>query len=129
MIAVSRKKIAQRIVAVLQRASAAQVMQATALVLKRQRRTADADLLLRDVGDARIQYAKHLEARVVSARPLTASVRQHLTTWLQRYYSVTTVTCHYVLDTAVLGGVRIETPRHRFQFSVADRLTTLKDHA
>lgn len=109
----------------LQQARSADVMRATARVLKSQRRIAEADLLIRDLGAERLVSARHLEANIISARALTKTSKQRLTQWLKTYYQAATINESYATDANLVGGVVITTPRHDFKFSVADRLEKL----
>lgn len=129
MTSLSRRKLARRILSVLKEAPADAVMRAAAHILHKQRRMAEGDLLLRDIADERITQDKQLEATITSARPLTSTGKQMVTDWLKKYYGVATVTGHYAINKDLVGGAVIETPRHRFKFSVADRLTTLITHS
>lgn len=128
MTTLSRRKLARRILALLTHTPHREVMRATAHVLQKQRRVGERDLLLRDIAEERLAAQGVVEATVTSARPLSASVKKDITKWLQAYYAASDVKSQYAQDDSLIGGAKIETPRHRFKFSIADRFTSLIAH-
>lgn len=129
MMRTSRRQLAARVVTLLKDHSAASVMKLVAAELKRRRATAEADLLLNDISLAVLAAEHHLTATVTSAHPLTPTTKATITAWLKQQYHAASVSCQYILDPTLIGGVVIETPQHRCDFSHATRLHRLTSHS
>lgn len=69
----------------------------------------------------------HVEATVTTVRPFDEALRTELVAYVTRIEKADTVILDEQIDTSILGGVIIETPKARFDASVRTRLKRLKN--
>lgn len=84
------------------------------------------ELILGDVA-ANLADLGHIEATVTTARPLTAELKQELTNYIKHIEGVSDITLNESVDPSLLGGVIVETPRKRFDASIATKLKRLRN--
>jgi F-type H+-transporting ATPase subunit delta len=84
------------------------------------------ELILADVA-ANLAALGHIEATVTTARPLTVELKQEITDYIKRIENVGDITLNESVDPALLGGVIVETPRKRFDASIATKLKRLRN--
>lgn len=101
------------------------VIQQIAAFLIEERRTREADVLVREI-ESELAHRGHIIADVYSAHALTASVRQSIERLLAEHYAGDDITLRAVLDSTLLGGVRVETSDAEYDGSLRARVTTLK---
>ncbi len=101
------------------------ITQQLAAYLIESRRTNEAATILRDVA-YHLAEAGHVEAVVTSTYALDASVEAAIEALVKRATDATDVTITATLDPSVLGGVKIETPGHELNATVAHKLQVLK---
>lgn len=81
------------------------------------------------LADIRYQFAySHgvLQASVTSARPLAPDQKTSLSRSLMQHYGARRVELHEVVDPAVLGGVKIDTPDKTLDQTTRSRLQALQ---
>lgn len=84
------------------------------------------ELILADIA-TNLARLGHVEATVTTARPLDPSLKKEVIAYIAQMESVTDIALHEAIDPTILGGVIIETPRKRFDASVATKLKRLRN--
>jgi F0F1-type ATP synthase delta subunit len=88
--------------------------------------TIDVSVLMRDVMQYRLEKGL-LEAHVISAHELTPLVLNDVEALLRRHYpAVKSITLVPIVDTNLVGGVRIELPQEILDLSVRGKLNRFK---
>ncbi len=88
--------------------------------------SADIDSLMRDVMAYRAEKGL-IEAVIVSAYPLTATVRKDVMAELkQEYPHAKSISITEEIDPSVVGGLRVESVHDQLDLTVRARLNTLK---
>ncbi len=72
-----------------------------------------------------IAQSNYLYAVVTTARPLTSPARAGIEAYLKEITGATTIELSEVVDTRIIGGVRIETPTAILDGSVHSKLANL----
>lgn len=85
-----------------------------------------ADQLMDDIKQEFEDRGILASAVATSARPLSANVKSSLKAQLKKVAKVKEVSLSEVLDTSVLGGVRIETANHTWDETIAAKLAEIK---
>jgi F-type H+-transporting ATPase subunit delta len=83
-----------------------------------------ASYLARDVAAA-LAGQGYVLARITTARPLTAAVRSSVEAFLRAETGAREVELETIVDTAVIGGARIETPTAELDATVRRQLAKL----
>lgn len=84
------------------------------------------ELILADIATNLAQLG-HVEATVTTARPLDPGLKKEVLDYIAQMENATDIALHEAIDPAILGGVIIETPRKRFDASVATKLKRLRN--
>jgi len=67
-----------------------------------------------------------VQARVVTARPLTDELRSYVESYVKNAEAAKTIILNESVETDIIGGIIVETPNKRFDASVASQLKRLK---
>jgi F-type H+-transporting ATPase subunit delta len=119
----TRTQVAEYLAAGL-KAKRTETVRAAAAWLVTTGRTRQANYLTRDAAAA-LTRDGYLLARVTTARPLTAAARSAIETFLKRETSATEIELELIINPAVLGGTRIETPTAELDGTIKAKLATL----
>lgn len=106
--------------------SRASVIEALAAYVVVNRLSSQLDLILADIA-ANLARLGYIEANVTTARPIDGALKAELLEFVKKMENAENVTLAEHLDPAILGGVIIETPRKRFDASVATKLKRLRN--
>ncbi len=87
-------------------------------------RSRQAKYLVQDVAAA-LATQGHLSARVTVARPLGPSGEAVIETFLREHTGAAEIELEVIVDPAIIGGVRIETPTAELDATVRRQLTML----
>jgi F-type H+-transporting ATPase subunit delta len=121
-IRLSRRKIAVYAADQLMKgASAKKVLASVAALLVEAGRTAEQELLVRDI-EAELADRGVVVADVVSAHPLSGDIKQQIT----KMIGTKELQFREKIDPSVLGGVRVDIPGRRFDGTIRRKLTALK---
>lgn len=124
---VSRRVLARYVATQLQTGSdRKKVVAALAAYVVEHRLKGELELILADVATYLARLG-HVEATVTTARPLDASLRKDVLEYVSHMEGVSDVSITEQVDPALLGGIVIETPRKRFDASVATKLKRLRN--
>lgn len=125
MATVSRRKLANYVaIRLVDGASAAEVMKELAAYLVSTRRTNEVELIVRDVESA---LARHgvVVAEVVSARELSETAKQGITSYVQQQTQAKQVTLSTTTDESVIGGVTVAFGGKQLDTTVKKKLEKL----
>jgi F-type H+-transporting ATPase subunit delta len=104
----------------------AELEREVAAYLMSERRTAELESLLRDISQYRADNG-HVEADVVSAFPLSSTVKRDLEQVIKRAYpEAKRITLSDRIDSDVVGGVRLELPNQLLDATVRAKLNEFK---
>lgn len=120
---ISRRKLADYAARELV-AGNAKVMNELAAYLVSERRTKEAELLVRDIETA-LATRGEMVADVTTARELTLEARDALKQFIASTSGAKKVTLRESIDPLVIGGARIATPNMLFDGTVANKLEKL----
>ncbi len=128
MAKLSTKQLAKAVVELIDtnRFSQARLSKMVAAYLIQERRSKDADALMREISE--IQTASgRLEATATSAFKLSDEVRKQMQKLAKTTYpDAKKIMLHEVQDPAVLGGVRLEMPEKQLDLTIRSKLQKLK---
>jgi F-type H+-transporting ATPase subunit delta len=102
------------------------VAQTLAAYLTEARQQRQVDLYLRDIRAELATRHGHMSAEVVSARQLTAELRQYLTNVVKNTTNIEEVELMETIDTDLIGGVIVRTPDSEMDNSVKNNLAKLR---
>jgi F0F1-type ATP synthase delta subunit len=122
---VSRKKVAQAAVAMLDTHAPAEVVAALAQEVIERRWAADVDLLLKDMAVELLKQKRHAVVTLTSARALPEGLLTQIKQLLQERLQATTVTLDTIVDSTLAGGIVATTPKGVLDASVTGRLNQL----
>lgn len=118
----SRRKIAEYAAdALMAGKSTATVLKQVAAYLYESRRTAEVDLVVRDIEQALADRGV-VVADVTTAHPLSKEAKMHIASLVKS----SRVQLRETIDESVLGGVRVQLPGKRFDGTIRHKLTLLK---
>lgn len=120
---ISRRKLADYAARELV-AGHAKVMNELAAYLVSERRTKEAELLVRDI-EAALAARGEMVADVTTARELTLEARDALKQFIASTSGAKKVTLRESIDPSVIGGARVATPSMLFDGTVASKLEKL----
>jgi len=120
---ISRRKLAAHVADELL-AGNTKAVDELAAYLVTERRTKEAELLVRDIETALAQRGE-VVADVVAARTLTPEARTALKNLVAHASGATNVTLRESIDPSVIGGARVATPSMLFDGTVASKLEKL----
>jgi F-type H+-transporting ATPase subunit delta len=123
----ARVDVAEHLVANLTKDRQAAVQRAAAWLVATGR-TRQAGYLARDVASA-LATDGYLLVRLTTARPLAAVSRQRIEAYLKATTGATTLELAETVDSAVIGGIRIETPDAVLDDTVKSKLAKLVEGA
>lgn len=120
---ISRRKLAEHAARQLAHdsASARRVIDELAAYLVESGRTAELDLLVRDIESA-LAHRGIVVADVVSAHPLTDEARQRI----ERLVGATTLHLRETIDSNLIGGLKLRLPDQELDQTVARHLRELR---
>lgn len=116
----SRSDIAAAVLELMSTGSQKKVSTALAAYLVQERRSGELDQIMREVTRLRAAKTGVTEVTLTSAFPLKDSVKKALTAQFGKTIN------NEVIDTSVLGGVRVETNADLLDLTVRSRLNRLK---
>ena len=123
--AVSRRVIARFIAKELMGDTPQDVtMQKLAAYLVTHKMQAESELVVADIL-RELAARGAVEARVTTARPLTADLRKTVSDYVKQAESAQTVMLRETVDESLIGGIVIETPRKRLDASVASQVRAI----
>jgi F0F1-type ATP synthase delta subunit len=124
---VSRRVLARYVATQLQTSSdRKKIVAALAAYIVEHRLKGELDLILADVAVNLVKLG-HVEATVTTARPLDESLKSDVLQHIAHMEGATDITISESVDPAILGGIIIETPRKRFDASIATKLKRLRN--
>ncbi len=106
--------------------SGSKVAKQLAAVLVSSQRADEAELLANDIAWELESRGKFTAAKVTSAHSLSPSLRKQLLAAVKQATAVEAVELEEFTDSAVLGGLRVETAVHSWDETVARRLNDLR---
>lgn len=121
---ISRRKLADYAARELQ-AGNRNVLQNVAAYLISTRRQREVELVARDIEMA-LETNGMVAAQVVTARELSETLKQQITTFIQQQTGATSVQLSEEKDEAVLGGVKITTPSALYDNTVKHNINALR---
>lgn len=104
----------------------AQVVSSLAAYIVENRLKNELDLILADIA-TNLARLGHVEAAVTTAHPLDPSLKKDVLDYISKMEDAMDITLNEVVDPAILGGIIIETPRKRYDASVATKLKRLRN--
>lgn len=122
MASISRRDIALAIVSLSKKQSQKQLSEAVAAYLVANRRTSELDAIMREVSRLREQQDGVTEMTATSAYKLDAAAQKAIVALFPNQ----TLIINEVVDSDVLGGVRLETSEMQLDLTVRNRLQRLK---
>jgi len=125
----SRKKLAQAFVGLLETHSVSSTVRALADATQREGYTRDIDFLVQDIAAELLRQRGHLEAELTTAHPLPKKNIEAVTEWLKKITDARTVHVQMKEDPSLLGGAALRMPGREIDFSIKQKLSTLKSHA
>lgn len=84
------------------------------------------DLLLRDVSDVLAKEYGQLNVEVISARELSATLREHITRYAAERTGVNNVELKETTDPSLIGGVIVRLPGEELDASIRTKLSKLR---
>jgi F0F1-type ATP synthase delta subunit len=120
---ITRKQVAHYVAAQLPQ-HRRQVLREAAAWLIATGRTRQADYLVQDVAMVLAQNG-YLAARVTTARPIDAKVQREVEGFLARLTKTERIELTTSIDTNLLGGMRLDTPKGSLDTSLRSKLATL----
>ena len=121
----SQTNLARAAVTVLDTYKLSDVTAALAQAMKQQRLGLDAALMASQLASQLYKSQGHLAASVISAHPVSAALKKHLTTFLAKLSGASSVIISYELDPKLLGGLIISTPVGVLNISIKQQLNQL----
>ncbi len=118
----SRQDIASVILQLSGKYSDKKLANAVAAYVVAERRTSELDAILREVNKQRGEQTGMVEATVTSAFPISDKIKKEIKLLLEEDKLV----INEVIDTDVIGGVRVETSEKSLDLTVRNRLNKLK---
>ncbi len=98
-----------------------------AAYLLSEKRAGELDSLLRDIEQYRADHDGIVEAKAISAFPLTDAVRQEITAKLQTVFpEANQIIISEQVDERVVGGVRLELANQQLDLTVRGKLNLFK---
>lgn len=88
-------------------------------------RTKELSLMLREI-QYRLSEKGYVMGTVTTAHALTDATRKAITTYAKKHSSATTLHLDSIVDSSVLGGMKLDLPGHELDATIARQLTTLK---
>lgn len=126
---VSRRRLAEFIAGQLAAGtSSRKLLQQTAGYLVEQKRTAQAELLVRDIEAVLARDHGVVLAEVVSARELSDGLLKNIEQFVKSAENAAQVEVNTSIDPSLLGGVIIRTPRAELDASVRSKLNALRSN-
>ena len=98
-----------------------------AAVVSQQDMTEQVQFLLSDINWELEQNQFLAVGKVTSAHPLTQTLESDLTTQIKKMTGAKNVTLEKNIDKSVLGGIRVETANHVWDYSVSRKLSELRE--
>jgi len=102
------------------------VIRSLAAYVVEHRMKADIELIVADILRNLAAHG-HVVATITTAHPLDTSLKQAVVEYVARIESASDVVITERVDTALLGGVIIETPRRRYDASLSTKLKRLRN--
>lgn len=120
--AISRRKLAQHTAAMIVAGKTDLAIRQLAAFLLHAGRTREADLVVRDI-ETELAHRGTVVATVTTARPLSAELRAAVTELLHAKQAH----INEIVDSRVLGGIRIDVPGKQYDTTVRRKLELLKE--
>jgi F0F1-type ATP synthase delta subunit len=124
---VSRQRLAKKGFRLLQNQPRQKVIRMLAAELINSKRTAELDLLLRDIAREQFMQSGHLEVAVRSARPIDISLQSLMTDKLKAISGAKSIGISYEIDPHLIGGCVIDAPDFTLDLSIAKVIRQLED--
>jgi F-type H+-transporting ATPase subunit delta len=122
MSVLTRHEVAEAILTLSAKKSGQRLAEDVAAYLVANRRTSELDAIMREVARLRTQRDGVAEVTATSAYALNDAAR----TSIKKLLHADKLTINEVIDTEVLGGVRLETSEELLDLTVRNRLNQLK---
>jgi F0F1-type ATP synthase delta subunit len=122
---ISRRQMVRNFVAELGKVPTGKLVQALAAELVASKRTHQIDLVMADIAAELYESRGELHATATSAHGLTDGIERELTSWIKNRTKASSVTLRTVTDKSLLGGLIIETPTERYDWSARGKLEKL----
>ena len=101
------------------------VLDQIAAYLVQSRRTREVELVVRDIEGA-LESRGVLRAHATSAHALSDDVRQQIETFLARTTDATRVILSETVESAVLGGIKVQTPTAVYDTTIQHNISALR---
>lgn len=123
---VSRRRIAQALVSQLEAGDPASlVMRRAAAYLFDHKRLDEVDLLLKSLYEVLAERGLVL-AEITTAQPLDEALKQAIKDYVTKTHQDSAVAINEQVDSSLLGGVVIQTPKRTLDASIASQLKKLR---
>jgi len=103
------------------------VAEQLAAVLVTEKKIGELELLISDVAEVLERRGKLSTGNITTASPLSEKLRAEIKQFIKSSAKVESVRLEESVDQAVLGGVRIETPAHLWDKTVARKLADIRE--
>jgi F-type H+-transporting ATPase subunit delta len=123
---ITRRAMARNFVSHLGALPTDQLVQALAAEMVVTRRTHQMELMLSDIAAELLEQRDELYGTATSAHELTAQVARELAAHIQQLSGAKRVELTHQIDPELVGGVIVDTPTERYDWSVRHKLDTLK---
>ena len=123
---VSRSRMAKAFVTLVDKANYKQLLSELARELVVSRRTAEIDLMVRDINRELLRQKRHLEAEVFSAHKLEPAVLREVEQYLKAQTGAQSINAKTHEDPDLVGGIVAETPDGLIDLSLKFKLEQLE---
>ena len=114
----SRTQLARAYVRLANKYSAADLVRGFAYVFRNNRGTHDSDAFGEDVTRMWADANDTAIVTITSAREVSPTARKRIATYILHTEGKKKISATYTLDPLLIGGAVVETPTHRYDFSV-----------
>ncbi len=123
----SRRAIAQKVSAQIlaNRAEAPAIMKSLAAYLVDNHKAHEAEMIMNDIAEELMKQAGLLSVEVISARPLTDTVRSHIIDYLKKTTGAADIDLRESIDENLLGGFIARTASGEIDASIRTKLRQL----
>jgi F0F1-type ATP synthase delta subunit len=98
-----------------------------AAVLMATNKSKDAELLAQDIAWELENRGELASADVISAIELSGSLRQELSKFIKQAAKVNNVALQEEVDESVIGGIKVETAKHAWDYTIAKQLSDIRE--
>lgn len=123
--AISRRKLAATVVDRMEKLGSTQAMQELAAYIIDHRLTGSAPMIISDI-EAELASRGRVVADVVSARPLDATLRDHIRALVTRQTDAADVTLREAVNPELIGGIQLRAGGYELDSTIATKIKRLK---